>query len=297
MLKAGFQRSLAQLQRQFSSQLTISNMQTTRALHMSAAAAATHQVESFRVTRPTKVLGLNDLRDNKGARKIKKRLGRGHGSGHGKTSGRGQKGQNSRAGNGKPGPGFEGGQTPLMRVFPKRGFKNAFRRELQPLNLDRIQHWINTGRLDASKPITLKQIYDSNLIRFTDGVSLLARGSEVLTTPITLEVSRASQMAIKRVEEIGGKVVCVYHNKLAMRALLHPEKFAVLPKSAMPATTKMKRLYADPERRGFLAPGIRDKYKPVSFNLNRVAPKAEGAVKAKPKAKPKSNAAATEIVV
>ncbi|KAI7821447.1 ribosomal protein L18e/L15P [Kickxella alabastrina] len=252
---------------------------------MSAPAAATHQVEGFRVTRPTKVLGLNDLRDNKGARKIKKRLGRGHGSGHGKTSGRGQKGQNSRAGNGKPGPGFEGGQTPLMRVFPKRGFKNAFRRELQPLNLDRIQHWINTGRLDASKPITLKQIYDSNLIRFTDGVSLLARGSEVLTTPITLEVSRASQMAIKRVEEIGGKVVCVYHNKLAMRALLHPEKFAVLPKSAMPATTKMKRLYADPERRGFLAPGIRDKYKP-----------AEGAVKAKPKPKPKSTAAATEIV-
>ncbi|KAI8320549.1 ribosomal protein L15 [Martensiomyces pterosporus] len=216
------------------------------------------------------MVALNDLRDNKGARKVKKRLGRGHGSGHGKTSGRGQKGQNSRAGNGKPGPGFEGGQTPIMRLFPKRGFKNAFKRDLQPLNLDRIQHWINTGRLDASKPITLKEIYKSNMVRFKDGVTLLARGSEFLTTPITIEVTRASRQAIKKVEELGGKVVCVYHNKLALRALLHPEKFAILPKSAEPNTVKLRKLYEDPERRGFLAPEIRKEYTPVSFNAERI---------------------------
>ncbi|KAJ2726648.1 YmL10 [Coemansia sp. Benny D115] len=266
------QRALGQLQRQFSSQLVLSSP-LARSVHSSAGTAAS-VASSFHVERPKKVLGLNDLRDNKGARKVKKRLGRGHGSGHGKTSGRGQKGQNARSGNGKPGPGFEGGQTPLMRVFPKRGFKNANARDLQPLNLDRLQHWINTGRLDASKPITLKEIYDSNIVRFKDGVSLLARGAEFLTTPVTLEVTRASKQAIERIESIGGKVVCVYHNKLAMRALLHPEKFAVLPKSAMPTANKLKKFYQSAENRGFLAPGIRDKYRPVSFNPERVIPKA-----------------------
>ncbi|KAJ2889486.1 YmL10 [Coemansia aciculifera] len=264
MLRSTAQSAMAQLQRQFSRQLTVSGS-GSRFVSTSAAAEPV-----FRVSRPTQALTLNELRDNRGARKLKKRLGRGHGSGLGKTCGRGHKGQNSRAGNGKPGPGFEGGQTPLTQVFPKRGFKNALRRELQPLNLDRIQHFINTGRLDASKPITLRDIYRSNLVRFTDGVSLLARGSQVLSTPVTIEVSRASSAAVKRVEELGGRVVCVYHNRLAMRALLHPDKFAVLPKSAMPMTAKLRRVYEDPERRGFLAPEIRKEYTPVSFNFERV---------------------------
>ncbi|KAJ1997939.1 YmL10 [Coemansia thaxteri] len=252
----------AQLQQQFKTQLTLGD--SSRRL-LGTAGTAT----PFRVERATRALELNELRDNRGARKIKKRLGRGHGSGHGKTCGRGTKGQNSRAGNGKAGPGFEGGQTPLSQVFPKRGFKNAWHRELQPLNLDRIQHFINTGRLDASKPITLREIYGSNMVRFTDGVSLLARGSHVLTSPVTIEVSRASQAAIKRVEELGGRVVCVYHNKLAMRALLHPQKFAIAPKSAMPMTAKLRRAYSDPARRGFLAPEIKEAYTPASFNFER----------------------------
>ncbi|KAJ1724401.1 YmL10 [Coemansia biformis] len=118
-------------------------------------------------------------------------------------------------------------------------------------------------------PITLKEIYDANLVRFKDGVALLGRGAEYLTTPITVEVTRASQTAIDRIEELGGKVVCVYHNRLAMRALLHPEKFAVLPKSAMPATARLQRFYRDPSRRGFLAPGVKDEYAPQSFNTDR----------------------------
>ncbi|KAJ2745373.1 YmL10 [Coemansia sp. BCRC 34301] len=271
MLRSTVQSALVQLQRQFSSRLTLSSGRVSGAA-ISNRFVSTNATASpvFRVARPVQALALNNLQDNRGARKIKKRLGRGHGSGHGKTCGRGHKGQNSRAGNGKPGPGFEGGQTPLTQVFPKRGFKNAFRRELQPLNLDRIQHFINTGRLDASKPITLSHIYRSNLVRFTDGVSLLARGSHVLSTPVTIEVSKASKAAIKRVEELGGRVVCVYHNKLALRALLHPEKFAVLPKSAMPVTAKLLRAYSDPERRGFLAPEISKEYTPTSFNFERV---------------------------
>ncbi|KAJ1883261.1 YmL10 [Coemansia sp. RSA 1722] len=269
MLRLGVSRSVVQLQQQFATKLALSNMSRS-ALHTTMKLKASNEGSVFQVSRPSKLLSLNDLRDNKGARKTKKRLGRGHGSGHGKTSGKGQKGQNSRAGNGKPGPGFEGGQTPLTRVFPKRGFKNPFKRNLQPLNLDKIQHWINTGRLDASKPITLKQIYDSNLVRFKDGVTLLARGGEYLKTPVTLEVTEASQKAVEIVESLGGKVVCVYHNKLALRALLKPEKFVVLPKSAMPATAKLKKRYMDYERRGFLAPGIKDSYQPVSFNFERV---------------------------
>ncbi|KAJ2757252.1 YmL10 [Coemansia aciculifera] len=271
MLKSSVQRAsasaLAQLQKQFSSRFSLSSSKITGSRLLSTQVADS---TVFRVARPTQALALNELRDNRGARKVRKRLGRGHGSGHGKTCGRGHKGQNSRAGNGKPGPGFEGGQTPLTQVFPKRGFKNALRRELQPLNLDRIQHFINTGRLDPSKPITLREIYRSNLVRFTDGVSLLARGSHVLSTPITIEVSRASEAAIKRVEALGGRVVCVYHNKLALRALLHPHKFAVLPKSAMPMTAKLRRVYSDPVRRGFLAPEISKEYTPTSFNFERV---------------------------
>ncbi|KAJ2851638.1 YmL10 [Coemansia brasiliensis] len=254
------------LQRQFATQLKVGSTANLRlsALHTSTAASAT-----FKVERPSQFVSLNALRDNRGARKVKKRVGRGHGSGHGKTCGRGHKGQKARSGNSKPRPGFEGGQTPLMRVFPKRGFKNPMKRDLQPLNLDKIQHWINTGRLDPTKPITLKEIYESNIVKFKDGVTLLARGAEHLTTPITLEVTKASSKAIKRIEELGGQVVCVYHNKLALRALTKPEKFAVLPKSAMPMTAKLRKLYSDPERRGFLAPGIKGKYQPVSFNFER----------------------------
>ncbi|KAJ2131981.1 YmL10 [Coemansia sp. RSA 1807] len=256
-------RAVNLLQRQFSG-LNLGPIQRMSHLHTTRAIGTV-----FRIDRPAQFVSLNNLRDNKGSRKTKKRVGRGHGSGHGKTCGRGQKGQKSRSGNSKPGPGFEGGQTPLMRVFPKRGFKNAHARDLQPLNLDKIQHWINTGRLDASKPITLKSIYDANLVKFKDGVSLLGRGSGYLQVPITIEVTRASKEAIKRVEELGGRVVCVYHNKLALRALLKPEKFAILPKSAMPMTAKMRRMYEDKERRGFLAEGIKEEYVPVSFNFER----------------------------
>ncbi|KAJ1664197.1 YmL10 [Coemansia sp. RSA 1813] len=264
MFRVGFQRAaqVAQLQHLFAKRLVINNVHTS--------VLANQEAISFSVPRPTRIVGLNNLSDNKGARKTKKRVGRGHGSGHGKTCGRGQKGQKSRSGNSKPGPGFEGGQTPLSQVFPKRGFKNPFKRELQPLNLDRIQHWINTGRLDASKPITLREIHAANAVRFKEGVILLGRGAHALTSPITIEVTKASSQAVKRIEELGGKVVCVYHNRLALRALLHPEKFAILPKSANPPTAKLRRFYENPEKRGFLAKEIRESYTPVSFNFDRV---------------------------
>ncbi|KAJ2800397.1 YmL10 [Coemansia helicoidea] len=295
MAAARFSQAVAQLQRQFASGLVLAGSRSVATaaagalprgamgLHTSAAARQDASGGHAAVVRPQRFLALNDLRDVKGARRVKKRVGRGHGSGHGKTCGRGQKGQKSRSGTGKPGPLFEGGQTPLSRVFPKRGFKNHMRRELQPLNLERIQHWINTGRLDATKPITLKEIYDANVVRFKHGVALLGKGAEYLTTPITIEVTKASQTAIDRIEQLGGRVVCVYHNRLALRALLHPDKFAVLPKSAMPATAKLQRFYKDPARRGFLAPEIKDAYVPQSFNFDRrPGPAATAAAPATP---------------
>ncbi|KAJ1913317.1 YmL10 [Mycoemilia scoparia] len=202
---------------------------------------------------PKKKVTLNTLADNPKSKPKKKRLGRGYGSGHGRTCGRGTKGQKARTGNGQPVPGFEGGQTPLHRVFPKRGFKNPFNRDLQALNLDRLQHWINTGRIDPTKTITMKELYDSKIIKFKDGVSLLGDGSQHFNSKITIEVTKASKKAIERIEALGGKVTCVYHNRLAMKALLHPEKFAIIPKFAEPRTAKLRQWYMNPENRGYLA--------------------------------------------
>ncbi|OLY80692.1 54S ribosomal protein L10, mitochondrial [Smittium mucronatum] len=181
------------------------------------------------------------------------RLGRGPGSGKGKTSGRGHKGQNARTGNGTPKPGFEGGQTPLYQRYPKRGFTNIFKRELTGLNLDRLQHWINLGRIDPKKKITLKELFDSNIVKFKDGVSLLGRGSVYFKEPIEIEVTKASKSAIKRIEELGGKVTCVYHNKLALRAVLKPEKFGIMPKFAEPTNVKLLEWYSNKDNRGYLA--------------------------------------------
>src|SRR5579862_5819775 len=97
---------------------------------------------------------LNEIRDNPGARRGKKRLGRGIGSGLGKTSGRGVKGQKARTGVRLKG--FEGGQMPLHRRLPKRGFKNPFRKEFQVINVGRLQAAIEAGRLDAAQPITVE---------------------------------------------------------------------------------------------------------------------------------------------
>lgn len=125
--------------------------------------------------KPRILLGLGNLSDNPGATKQRKRVGRGPASGHGKTCGRGQKGQKARGGNGKPRRGFEGGQTSISVAFPKRGFHNRNEKTYAPLNLDRLQHWINTGRIDPSQTITMKHLLDTRCVHgVKDGVKLLA---------------------------------------------------------------------------------------------------------------------------
>jgi len=147
---------------------------------------------------------LNELAPNPGARKAKKRVGRGIGSGTGKTSARGHKGQRARSGTATRT--FEGGQMPVYRRLPKRGFSNPFRKEFAPLNLDRLQAAIDAGRLDPKKTVDLSALRAAGLIgKRKDGVRLLARGE--LKAAITLEVDSASKAAAEALEKAGGKLV------------------------------------------------------------------------------------------
>jgi large subunit ribosomal protein L15 len=144
---------------------------------------------------------LNELRDRPGATKPKKRLGRGPGSGLGKTSGRGMKGQKSRSGVAIKG--FEGGQMPLHRRLPKRGFNNIFAKDFNEVNVGRVQSAIDAGKLDAKKPITVEALLAAGVIRrVRDGVRLLGKGE--LKTKIAFELTGASSGAVKIVEASGG---------------------------------------------------------------------------------------------
>ena len=148
-------------------------------------------------------MNLNELRDNPGARLKSKRLGRGIGSGKGKTSGKGVKGQKAREGVSLNG--FEGGQMPIYRRLPKRGFDNPFRKEYAPVNLGALEAAIAAGKLDAGQPIGEETLRAAGLVRGKlDGVRLLANGE--ITRAVTITVSGASAAAIEAVQKAGGSV-------------------------------------------------------------------------------------------
>ena len=145
---------------------------------------------------------LNELRDNEGATKNRIRVGRGIGSGKGKTCGRGQKGQKSRSGVAVNG--FEGGQMPVYRRLPKRGFKNHFAKEFAVVNLDTIQKAIDAGKLKA-EDINIEALLKAGIVSDKmDGVRLLARGA--ITSKVSVSVNSASKSAVAAVEKAGGKV-------------------------------------------------------------------------------------------
>lgn len=146
---------------------------------------------------------LNELRDNKGARKAPKCVGRGIGCGKGKTCGRGIKGQKSRTGVSLRG--FEGGQMPIHRRLPKRGFRPLFPKRYAEINLARLQQAIDSGKIDAKKLIDEKILAESGVVtRLFDGVRLLGKGQ--IKTAITISVTGASASAIAAIEKAGGKV-------------------------------------------------------------------------------------------
>lgn len=147
---------------------------------------------------------LNEIRDNDGARASRKRIGRGIGSGTGKTSGAGHKGQKARSGVAIKG--FEGGQMPIHRRLPKRGFNNIFRKQYDIINLGTLQASIDAGRVDAKKPVDVAVLRAAGLVgKAKDGVRLLGHGE--LKVKLEIHVAGASAGAVAAVEKQGGKVV------------------------------------------------------------------------------------------
>ena len=146
---------------------------------------------------------LNEISDNQGATKDRKRVGRGAGSGTGKTSGRGHKGQKSRAG--ATINGFEGGQMPIYRRLPKRGFKNPFRKQYRIVNIDDIQKAIDAGKIEAGAELDTQSLQDFGIVgKGKSGIRVLGRGK--IDVAVNLNVAGASKTAIKAIEKAGGKV-------------------------------------------------------------------------------------------
>ena len=146
---------------------------------------------------------LNDISDNEGATKARMRIGRGIGSGKGKTGGRGGKGQTARTG--YRNKGFEGGQMPLHRRLPKRGFNNPGARDLNEVNIGRIQEALDAGRLDAATPVTVKSLVAAGLCsRTRDGVKILGVGE--LSAGLSFQVAGASKSAVAAIQAAGGSV-------------------------------------------------------------------------------------------
>ncbi len=142
---------------------------------------------------------LKDLHPTAGSVKRRKRLGRGYGSGHGGSSGRGTKGQNARSGGGTR-PGYEGGQTPLWRRFPKRGFHNCTRTEYSIVNIDILAERFNSGA-----EITLERLCELGIVRQSTGrLKILGRGE--LAKPFIIKANRVTKSAQAKIEQAGGKV-------------------------------------------------------------------------------------------
>ena len=148
---------------------------------------------------------LNEVKDNPGATKNSKRVGRGIGSGTGKTSGSGHKGQKARSGVSING--FEGGQMPIHRRLPKRGFNNIFRKEYTEVNLGRLQVAIDAGKLDISKHIDVAALIAAGVVsKVRDGIRILAKGA-LTANKLEIHAAGASKAAVIAVEKSGGKIV------------------------------------------------------------------------------------------
>ncbi|MDC0227910.1 50S ribosomal protein L15 [Alphaproteobacteria bacterium] len=165
-------------------------------------------------------MNLNDIRDNKNAVKVRKRIGRGIGSGTGKTSGKGHKGQKARSGVAIKG--FEGGQMPIHRRLPKRGFTNINRTPLIELNFNKIEELISKKKIDPKKIINTSLLLELGVIKkVTSKVKLLAKGE--IKSKINIEVSAASISAKQIIEKIGGTVTIIDQKKSSMKQVKKSE--------------------------------------------------------------------------
>ena len=159
-------------------------------------------------------MNLNEIRDNNNATKEKKRIGRGIGSGTGKTSGKGHKGQKARSGVSIKG--FEGGQMAIHRRLPKRGFTNINRIPYTVLNFNRIENLINDKKIDPNKIINSQTLLDLGIVKtLKSKIKLLAKGE--IKTKINIEVDAASASAKDFVEKLGGSITIIENKKLALK--------------------------------------------------------------------------------
>lgn len=210
-----------------------------------------------------------------GATRQRTRVGRGPGSGRGKTAGRGTKGQKAR---GSVRPHFEGGQTPIAKLFPKVGFRSKLPR-LVPVNLGTIQRLIDEKRLDAGRPISMRDLYLSGCVGATcrNGVKLLAGGSAALRQPVSISASKASDEAIAAIEAAGGSYQAQFYPEFNMKVLAHPETFyakhARIPLRARPVRRRDIEYYRREDKRGCLhdAPGA-PQVKPPFVRATRTSP-------------------------
>ena len=259
----------------------------------SSVSTVTQQQQQHRNNKSSLVLGepityltLNTLRDNPGAVKKARRIGRGIGSSKGKTCGRGHKGQKSRSGGGVH-PTFEGGQTKFYKRMPKIGkMTNAnFKLNLVPLNVGKVQDYITMGRLKSGRNdgvLTMRDFVIAGMMPSSSiktGVKLLGDGKEYIKDALLIEVPFASASAISAIENAGGYVTTVHYNRLALRAHLKPHKFPskpdilltreygeqyanldvhdthLLPRRARPPPKYMP-YYTDYSKRGYLNPRV-----------------------------------------
>ncbi|ACB95013.1 50S ribosomal protein L15 [Beijerinckia indica] len=158
---------------------------------------------------------LNDISDNPGSSKSRMRVGRGIGSGKGKTCGRGVKGQKARTGVAIKG--FEGGQMPIHRRLPKRGFWNPFSTDYNEVNLGRIQTAIDAGKLNVALPVTIEALVEAGVCaKARDGVKILGNGE--LKAKLTFEVASASKTAVAAIEQLGGSITLLKAQPAAAEA-------------------------------------------------------------------------------
>ena len=160
-------------------------------------------------------MNLSEIKDNKNATRNRKRLGRGIGSGTGKTSGKGHKGQKARSGVSIKG--FEGGQMPIHRRLPKRGFTNINRKPFVVLNFSRIENLINENKIDPKKIINSQTLLDLGVVKsLKSRIKLLAKGT--IKTKINIEVSAASISAKDSVEKVGGSITIIENQKSSIKS-------------------------------------------------------------------------------
>ena len=175
---------------------------------------------------------LNEIGDNPGARKARMRVGRGEGSGKGKTAGRGVKGQKSRSGVSVLG--FEGGQMPIYRRTPKRGFNNIFAKKFEIINLGRLQKAIDENKFDLNSTVNVESLTAAGLIRGTgDGVRILAKGE--IKSSLTFEVAGVTKSAANAIEKTGGKIILPKPSKVDAISQEKSKKSAAKKLAASPS--------------------------------------------------------------